>query len=444
MSARFLLLVALLLAILGGCGQGANLPVSARSAWVKAMGAPDSERPFPSGFLWGVATSGHQLEGGDRSSNWAVWEETGHGETPCGIADDEYDRYEADLDLAQAMGLKAFRMSLEWSRIEPERGVFDPSAIAHYHAEIRAILAHGLVPIVTMMHFTYPSWLDEPTSQGPGGWESVSTLMAFDRYAALVAREYAPEVRYWITINEPNTEALCGYLLGVFPPGKHDPLAYSRVLGHLEQAHRLAYAELHAVRPDVMVSINPFIFRTREASYATQAMNPTETAILDVAYEAHALDYVAFDYYYPISPQDWPKLWHAWTWPVYPEGLYASCKELYARYKLPLLVAENGMATDGDRPRSDGWTRSAFLVNHLAQLRRAMAEGVPVMGYMYWSLVDNYEWGSYDPCFGLFAIDRRDPTLHRIRTRAVDTYTAIAQANGLPFSLLARYLGKKN
>jgi beta-glucosidase len=122
--------------------------------------------------------------------------------------------------------------------------------------------------------------------------------------------------------------------------------------------------------------------------------------------------------------------------------MYAVSKQLYQRYKLPLLVAENGIATQGDRPRDDGWTRPAYLVNHLAQLRRAMAENIPVLGYCHWSLVDNYEWGSFQPSFGLFAIDRRDVNLTRLRTDAVDVYENIAKRNALGYEVLERYLGR--
>lgn len=454
MKARLRLVLGVVLALLmAGCGRTSNLAsFRTTSDLVRAKGAPGADEPFPPGFLWGVSTAGYQYEGNDTTSNWAQWEKDGHVSQKSGVAIDDYHRYEEDLDLAKSMHMGAYRMSLEWSRLEPQRGVFDPQAIAHYHAVIEAALKRGLTPIVTLNHFTYPEWLDHPISGGAGGWESPETLVEFQRYATWAAKEYAPEVRTWITLNEPNTLAINGYLLGVFPPGKHDPFAYSAVLGRMMQAHRLAYAALHAARPDVRVSLNPFVFEGRSggANYTTQGFDPDDQALLDAAMgygqasTSPTLDYIAFDYYYPLSPGDVPDLLHAWTWSVYPEGMYKACRQLYGRYKLPLLVAENGMATDGDLPRADGWSRSAFLVNHLAQLRRAMAEGIPVMGYMHWSLVDNYEWGSFNPRFGLFAIDRRDPTLTRIRTDAVDTYQAIASANALPGPLLARYLGHRN
>lgn len=439
---------ALLALLVVGCGGTLpGLRVQSAASLAVARGVPHAEASFPEGFLWGVATAGYQYEGSEGSgSNWSEWEKAGRVKEPSGKAIDGYARYAEDLDLAKGMGLSAYRMSLEWSRIEPERGRIDQSAVDHYKAQIAGAIARGLTPIVTLSHFSYPAWLDHPLGGGEGGWESQETLVEFRHFAQFAAQTYGPMVKYWITINEPNTLAIAGYVAGIFPPGKHNPFAYGRVLTNMAQAHRLAYTELHAARPDAMVSINPFVFRTRSGEgYSAQNFNPDDTAILDSAMgsatASRALDYVAFDYYYPISPGAVAKASTHWEWPVYPEGMYYTAKELYKRYNLPLLVAENGMATDGERKRQDGWTRSAFLVNHVAQLRRAMAEGVPVLGYMHWSLCDNYEWGSFQPCFGLFAIDRRDTGLTRLRTEAVDTYQAIATHHGIPADLLDRYLG---
>jgi beta-glucosidase len=123
--------------------------------------------------------------------------------------------------------------------------------------------------------------------------------------------------------------------------------------------------------------------------------------------------------------------------------MYEVSKKLYDRYKLPLMVTENGMPTASDNPRPDGWTREAYIVNHLLQLRRAMNEGVPVLGYMHWTLADNYEWGSYEPKFGLFGIDRRDPQLRRFATPASAVYESIVKGNRLPQHLLERYAGRR-
>jgi beta-glucosidase len=133
-----------------------------------------------------------------------------------------------------------------------------------------------------------------------------------------------------------------------------------------------------------------------------------------------------------------------WDWPVVPEGVYSSLKYYHERYHMPILIAENGMATEDGKARRDGWSREAFLVNHVWQVRRAVQEGVKVIGYIHWALLDNYEWGSFKPRFGLYRVDYAKPELPRIPTPAVDVYRRIATANDLPGELAGRYLGRKN
>ncbi len=451
-----------LLALLAGCGGLGGNSLLGDSGKLRIQSVPGSDQAFPSGFLWGVATAGYQYDGGDQTSQWAEWERARRVEHPIGKATDHWNRWQEDLDLAQDLGLNAFRLSIEWARIEPERGRIDPAAVQHYHQVIDGLRARGIEPLVTLLHFAYPAWLDRPLTGGDGGWESDETVVEFRRYAAWAAQEFGPKVRWWITLNEPNTAGLTGYVAGVHPPGKRNPFAYAKAMDRMALAHQAGFEALHAHDADAQVSINPFIFHRRQhaPNYGTQASHdlndfslldrlapatvPTREAPPTAQTEKRYLDYVAFDYYYALGFWDVSKIGTFWEWPIYPEGLYEVSKKLYERYRLPLLVAENGLATESDNPRKDGWTREAFLVNHLAQLRRAMTEGVPVLGYMHWSLTDNYEWGSYTPKFGLYGIDRRDSELRRFRTGGAEVYRQVATNNRLPESLLERYLGKRN
>jgi beta-glucosidase len=451
---RLGLVAAALVTMATGCAKG-PAPLAAQQAGGQARAA--SAQPFATGFLWGVATAGYQVEGGDTTSNWAAWDRAGRGKHKIGQAIDFWNRYEEDLDLAKGMGLNSFRLSLEWSRIEPRRGEIDPAAVKHYHDVLDAVRARGMEPVVTVSHFAYPAWLDQA---GQTAWETDAMPEALARYAGFLAKEYGPKVRWWLTLNEPNTLGPAAYLVGMHPPGKHDPLAYMRVMSHQVEAHKLAYTAIHANDPDARVSLNPIAIHRPEGQsaygYHVQASTyRDETAILDEMAPVledgrpapgakRYVDYVAFNYFFALNLLDYRKIPTYDRWPVYPEGLYEVSKKLHARYGLPLMIAENGMATKGDNPRPDGWTREAYLVNHLAQLRRAVAEGVPVVGYMHWSLADNYEWGTYEHRLGLYGIDRRDPELRRFKTPAVDVYGAIARANGLPAALLTRYLGKRN
>lgn len=457
-------------AVLAGCAKGvAPTASAARPGGLAARDAQVAAEPFPAGFLWGVATAGHQIEGGDRTSNWAAWEKAGRVSQPIGKAIDFWNRYEEDLDLAKGLGLSAFRLSLEWAKIEPQPGVFDQEAIAHYHAVLDAVRARGMEPIVTVVHFTYPAWLDQPDARGRAGWEAERMPGEFARFAGWAAQEYGAKVRWWLTINEPNTYALVGYLAGMMPPGKRNPFAYMQAMANLSAAHKLGYEAIHAADADAMVSINPIMVHQRpddpvykpgpvpEEVQVAGGFYTDETTFLDqFAPQATKkgappdpnakrwLDYMAFNYFYAVKPTEIGSISNYGRWPIYPDGMHQVAKKLHARYQLPLMVTENGMPTVSDNPRADGWTREAYLVNHLAQLKKAVAEGVPVLGYMHWTLVDNYEWGSYEPKFGLFGIDRRDPTLRRFRTPGADTFEAIVKGNRLPPELVDRYLGRRS
>lgn len=444
--------------LLAGCGVQAPQTFGSERGAVIAGVRAEAAKPFPEKFLWGVATAGYQLEGGDTTSNWAVWEQNGRTEHRIGVAIDHWNRYEEDFDLTKRLGLNSYRLSIEWARIEPQRGQFDAAAIQHYHDVLAALRERGIEPVVTVSHFAYPAWLDEPDDEGRAGWESPRMITELARYAGFLAKEYGTEVRWWITLNEPNTLGACGYLAGMHPPGKTDPLAYVRVMDHQVEAHKRAYEAIHAADADAQVSLNPIVLHRRQTSptYRVQAqLYANEAGIFDQltpvyrrgrpsVVEKRYLDYMAFNYFYAVGYLDLRKITSYAEWPIYPEGLYEVAKKLYNRYRLPLMVAENGMATMSDNPREDGWTREAFIVNHLAHLKRAIDEGVPVLGYMHWSLIDNYEWGTYAPRFGLYGIDQRDPTIRRFKTPAAGVYQAIASRNALPPELLDRYLSSKN
>lgn len=451
------------LAVLGlasGCSTRAITPWSpGPGPW---FGTPEPEQPqantgsFPRGFLWGVATAGHQVEGHDRTSNWAAWAESGRTTALPGRATDSWNRYGEDFDLARGMGLNAFRFSIEWARIEPKPGVIDPAAVEAYRTMVRTARAKGLEPVVTLHHFAYPAWLDT-YKKGSGsypGWEDLHMAQAFERYARFIARTLGPDIRYWITLNEPNTQIILGYLTATFPPGTVNPSAAAKVAEHMTLGHVLAYDAIHEEDPDALVSTNFFELIHATDPAAVFPGDPTR-GMLDKMLDwqglalmvgqdtlgrgRRKLDFIAFDYYYSWKWTEVQRMAKQWAWSLRPEGIYNIMKTYARRTGLPQMIAENGMATDDGKPRADGWTRETFLVQHLEQVRRAVAEGVPCLGYIHWSLLDNYEWGSYRPRFGLYEVDPRDPLLRRRPTGAVETYRAIATSNDVPEELLARH-----
>ncbi|MEB3198235.1 MAG: family 1 glycosylhydrolase [Candidatus Sericytochromatia bacterium] len=387
-------------------------------------------------FLWGVSTAGYQWEGQDNTSQWAAFDAAGKTAERNLRGADGLVRYDEDLRLARGLGCNAFRTSIEWSRIEPREGQRDPAAIAHYHSLLRSMRAEGLEPIITLMHFSYPAWLD-----AQGGWEGQAAPKAFARHVAFIAKEFGQEVRWWLTFNEPNI-FLLGWLTPAFPPGKRNSLGAVRVVNRLVEAHQDAYDAIHAHDPDAMVSFNmytaewslgqPPLGRVESASEQTERRLLEEETIHDAfGRGGRKVDYAALDYYakiYLSLPVRFPR---PDQWEVHPEGLYKAIKRFYVRYKLPVLIAENGMATGDLAPRSDGWTRAAYLRAHIAQVQRAQAQGVPVIGYVHWSITDNYEWGSFSPRFGLFSVDCRQQRFTRVRTEGADAYAELIRMAGL-------------
>lgn len=450
-------------------------------------------KPIPPQFMWGVASSGYQAEGNETNSQWYFWELAGKTKHRSGKSVDFYNRYEEDILLAKQMGVNAFRMSVEWSRIEPRPGQFDASQIAHYHRVIQTIRKHGLTPMVTLVHFTYPQWLLEDSDKdGLRGWEDPDTIDYYVRYVDRVVREYNRDVKFWLTFNEPNIWLPIAHLFGKTPPGTRSPLGFLRAGWNVLKAHARAYDRIHGIDPQAMVSANIFQFQYNPfakspKSFAVSAdpMNPrTIEAFADsdwfmdglktgeFAYAIHAhqlfkaqhyanepshrnngntvallgrLDYVAFDYYYRFTALE--QILHAhetWRMPIYPEGLYPVLMDYQRRFRKPIVIAENGIGTFQNQPRADGWKRSDHIVQHVYHMQRAMQDGAQVIGYYHWSITDNYEWGDFDSRFGLYRVEAlTDSQLTRIPTDGVEAYRQVIAQQGVNSLLLQKYPGPK-
>lgn len=241
-----------------------------------------STKSFPKGFLWGASTAAEQSEGGITNNDWYIWEQMGKT-PPVGLADNFYNLYAVDFTNAASMNLNAFRLTFEWSRIEPHApaviglplttGDVDPAEVQHYKDVIASLETHGLTPVVTLEHWTLPQWVDTPTSTTSicdptslCGWTNTLTAYAFAQYAAYMAQQFSTTVKYWITENEPLPNTLSGYIMGAFPPGFNNlsdltattmPNAASvvTVVKNMIMGHALAYHAIHAVEPNAMVSI---------------------------------------------------------------------------------------------------------------------------------------------------------------------------------------------
>jgi beta-glucosidase len=392
---------------------------------------------FPEGFFWGAATAAHQIEGNNTTSDWWQAEQTRRLPHRSEAACDSWNQWRQDIELLAHIGLNAYRLSVEWARIEPFPGRFDQVALDNYRAQIEALKHAGIEPMVTLHHFTNPRWLADE-----GGWTNPDVVPRFVEYSARVANHLQDLVRWWITINEPSILGMKAYLEGTWPPQQPNNLrAYLRLMRHAARAHVQVRQVLRRARPDAMVSIAFALWPLQPL----RAWNPIDQAMAFLGDRLgqdrvlrrtlRALDWIGVNYY-SRTFVGWP--WPAdaseratgqrtdFGWEIYPEGLYRVLRRV-GRLRKPIVVTENGIsdADDDQRP--------AYIVAHLEQMHRALQDGVDLRGYMHWSLLDNFEWAAgYEQHFGLATRDRKPRP-------SAGLYGRIARANGVPDDVLGTF-----
>ena len=201
---------------------------------------------FPEGFLWGTASSAYQCEGGNTNNQWYRWEQQGHilAGDRCGNASNWWIEAERDFALAEQMENNALRLSVEWSRLEPEEGKWDDAALDRYREMLLNLRRRHLKPMVTLHHFTDPLWFADR-----GGFEKVENIRFFVRFVTYVVERLRDLCDFWLTINEPNVYAFLGYLLGNYPPGEHNVVRALQVLRNLIQAHVEAFYTIRRIQP---------------------------------------------------------------------------------------------------------------------------------------------------------------------------------------------------
>lgn len=363
--------------------------------------------PDPLPFLWGAATSAHQVEGDNDASDWWEWELTAASGCvePSGKACDHRHRYHEDIALLAGLGLNCYRFSLEWSRIEPEPGRFSRHWLNHYREMARCCRSHRLLPIVTLHHFTNPRWVARK-----GGWEEPQAARWFARYCAVAAEALGEDAAAVITINEPNIPALLGYEVGVFPPGKRDRAARERVTDVFIAGHRAAVEAIRAAAPGVPVGLALAMADWQSLPGGERELEDVRRLREDVFLHATGSDdFVGVNAYtrHRIGPGGWvgnePGVeLTAAGYEYWPEALEATLRRAWAVTRgRPLIATESGIATDDDLRRIE------YIDRAVASMRRAQAGGAEVGGFIYWSALDNFEWQhGYAQRFGLIGVDR--------------------------------------
>jgi len=337
-----------------------------------------------------------------------------------------YQLFGEDFSLARELGHNAHRLSIEWARIQPEPGEFNQLEIGHYIKVIERLKELGIEPVVTLHHFTNPLWFSRL-----GGWENPKAPGYFLDYAQKIVAALSKNVRYWVTINEPMVYAYYSYLRGDWPPQKRSPVATAEVAGNLTRAHIRCYRLIHRVYKDSglaapMVSIAQHMIaftacsKTWRNNLAVYLRNRLfNFRLITKLAESGSLDYIGLNYYTRnlVDTRNWSagellsntcgkghdildKNYLGWE--IYPQGLYDLLAGL-KKYGLPVFILENGICTSDDRQRWD------YIRGHLLKMREAMDAGTKVIGYLYWSLLDNFEWDKgFGPRFGLCEVDYSD------------------------------------
>ncbi|NLU84323.1 glycoside hydrolase family 1 protein [Rhodococcus sp. HNM0569] len=383
-----------------------------------AHAAPGQVPPLGADFAWGVSASGFQTEGDAPDSNWSRYASSGAVDDPYRNAVDFRHRYRDDIALAADLGVNTYRVGIEWARVQPTPGEWDEQELAYYDDMLGSIRAAGMRPMITLDHWVYPGWAADR-----GGWTNPAMVADWLAYARRVVDRYAHLDPVWVTVNEPTAYIANEIRHGALPPGDAPAM-----IDRLVAVHRDIYEHIHRVQPDAQVTSNVAYIPAAEPALDSLFLNRV----------ADRLDFLGLDYYYGATAANPAGAIGAltgemWTAPLQSEGIYYALRHYSRTYPhLPLYVVETGMPTENGQPRPDGYTRSDALADSVYWVQRAKQDGIDVVGYNYWSLTDNYEWGSYAPRFGLYTVDALgDPSLQRRATDAVATYTDITQRGGV-------------
>jgi beta-glucosidase len=389
-----------------------------------------SHTPFPDGFLWGVATAAHQVEGGNvNSDGWLLEHVPGTiFAEPSGDAIDHYHRYREDIALIASLGFTTYRFSLEWARIEPEEGRFSMAALDHYRRVLEACREHGLVTVVTYHHFTSPRWL-----LAAGGWEDPRTPERFARYCDKATEHLGDLIDVACTLNEPNLAWLLREIgIGGEPPegragvpflaaaaerlgidaDRVAPFQFTSSEPAFEvklASHRAGRAAIKARRPELPAGWTLANSDIQAAEGGTDRADRVRREVNERFLEASREDdFVGIQTYGRhvfgpdgLAPLPEDAVTNQMGEDIYPQGLEATIREASRVAGVPVLVTENGLATEDDAERL------AYLETAISGVASCLADGIDVRGYIAWTAFDNFEWiFGFRPKFGLIAVNR--------------------------------------
>lgn len=436
-----------------------------------------SESVFPKDFLWGAATAAPQIEGGwdEDGRTPSIWDiapenKVRRGET-CHTACDHYHRFREDVAIMKELGLKSYRFSLSWSRIIPEEGKVNEKGIAFYNSLIDALLEAGIEPLITLYHWDLPLWMDKK-----GGWKTLEIRDKFLEYAAVAVEAFSDRVKYWITFNEPQCFLMNGYMQGTHAPFQRDYLCFPKISRNFMLTNAAAVRlirEKAKLPPKVGLAfaagafipedekdpasvelarkksfykgmgtmnnrwwMDPILLGENVCAYGIYRSRKKDMKDIQVK-----LDFIGINNYSAFNYSDWGGDRNVDTsnlsknslgWVIDGRSMYWTVRFLYERYKTPIMITENGMSNP-DIPDENGEVRDdvriSYMDDYLQNLKRAIGEGIPVLGYQHWSLMDNFEWAEgYEPRFGIVHVDFE--TGKRTIKASGHHYKGIIESNG--------------
>jgi len=421
---------------------------------------------FPKNFLFGVATSAYQVEGGCKNNQWCEHErvtrkKNGDFWMPelSSEACDHWNRYKDDVQLIKDVGANSYRFSIEWSKVEPQEGVFDELSLQHYAEVCDELLRNGICPVVTIHHYSEPLWFAQK-----GAFEKMENIKYFVRFAAKLFERLGNRVHLWITFSSPTGYAMPSYGVGMKPPYKKNKQLAIEVMKNVLEAHVRVYKKLKSMPGggqskigitktiyqldpvhswDIFAKLFTFMGKnlTNKLFYnffTTGKLKARIPFMVNVTHKnsdaPQSLDFVALSYYshagvkgFGRSAYPGEKKVRKEDHTIYAEGLYRALRELSksvaSKLNIPIYVTENGIA-----PLEDEQDRDLFLKRYLYALSESIKSGVDVRGYFYWSLMDNYEWGTYSDRYGLYSVDfeTQERTLKKSAQHFIDVAARFA------------------
>ncbi len=434
---------------------------------------------FPKKFLWGTATAGHQIEGHNDKSDWWRFEQEGKVKdgTKTGRNIDYWNRYEEDHALMSELGYQVFRLGVEWAKIEPEDGRFDMAAVERYRKILQSLRDKKIQICLTIYHWVLPLWFAQS-----GGWLRDDAVDRFVRFAEVVVKELGEFPDLWVTLNEPSVPAAAGYLAGEFPPEHKNFREYGLVMNRQMHAHARTYKLIHD-----NVSKAPGGGPTMAGvAYAFQWIEAYGSDGLPGLYEKMMARIFSFGSYrgwnnavatgyapFPFGREIVPGLKDSYDfcgvnyymrnslkfdaskkdtgfvdmeaippgiektqmgWQFYPPGFHKILMYVWEKFKKPIYITENGIADDIDAQRPQ------YLLEHIAQVNRAINAGADIRGYMQWSFIDNFEWKEgFSKKFGLIECRHDDPELKRKPRPSARMYSEIIKENAITRDIVKKY-----